>query len=192
MPKKAKMKTNNIDIPALLAKPYGRLVTPDVDGSYTAEIIEFPGCFAAGDTAAEALEALEEVAVDWIAAAIEQGQEIPAPLDTAGYSGKLVLRMSKSLHQRAAMFAERDGVSLNQFIVTALAETVGSRSRFMPYAIQFAQTVYAPIVNLQLPHLGKLGAGPTPSFIGAANIPIGAAVATNQINFFSDRELSHA
>ena len=41
--------------------------------------------------------------------------------------GKLVLRMSKGLHKRAAMSAEREGVSLNQFIVTCVAEQVGER-----------------------------------------------------------------
>ncbi|WFP76352.1 type II toxin-antitoxin system HicB family antitoxin [Mesorhizobium sp. WSM4906] len=125
----------------ILKKPYGRMVIPDPEGGFSAEIVEFPGCIAMGDTAAEALENLEEVAVDWIGAALSQGQEIPEPMQAAGYSGKLVLRMPKSLHQRAALYADRDGVSLNQFIVTCLAEQVGSRARPIILPVQSAATV---------------------------------------------------
>jgi predicted RNase H-like HicB family nuclease len=34
---------------------YGRVVVPESDGTFRAEIIEFPGCIAVGDTAGEAL-----------------------------------------------------------------------------------------------------------------------------------------
>ena len=95
----------------LLKLPYARVVVPESDGSFTAEILEFPSCVASGDTAADALAAVEDVALDWIAATLEQGQDIPEPLDNANYSGKLVVRMPKGLHKRAAQWAERDGVS---------------------------------------------------------------------------------
>ena len=113
----------------LLKKPYARLVMPDEDGSFFAEIVEFPGCFAVGETASDALANLDEVALDWIASEIEQGHDIPEPMDSADHSGKLVLRMTKGLHKRAALCAEREGVSLNQFITTCLAEAVGELSR---------------------------------------------------------------
>lgn len=112
----------------ILKKPYSRLVIPNGDAGFVAEIVEFPGCFAVGATASEALDGLEDVASDWIAAALAQGQKIPEPLDNAGYSGKLVIRMLKSLHQRAAFWAHREGVSLNQFIVTCIAERVGTQA----------------------------------------------------------------
>jgi antitoxin HicB len=120
----------------LLKKPYARLVLPDTDGTFTAEIVEFPGCISVGDTAVEALANLEKVAVDWIAATVEQGQDIPEPMESSGYSGKLVLRMQKSLHKKATLFAEREGVSLNTFIVTCLAEAVGERARPVTWAYQ--------------------------------------------------------
>jgi antitoxin HicB len=108
--------------------PFSPTVHPEGNGN-TATAWEFPGCVAYGDTSSEALARLEEVAVDWINAALEQGQLIPQPLNGIDYSGKLVLRMTKSLHQRAAMYADREGVSLNQFIVTCLSEAVGERAR---------------------------------------------------------------
>jgi HicB family len=46
--------------------------------------------------------------------------------DANGYSGRLLLRMPPELHAEAARVAEREGVSLNQFITGALAEAVGS------------------------------------------------------------------
>lgn len=112
----------------ILRQPYGRIVVPDSDGTYRAEIVEFPGCIATGDTAAEALANLEDTAWDWLEAAIERGQRIPEPVEAAGYSGKLVVRLPKSLHKKAAYQAARDGVSLNQFIVTSIAEQVGAKA----------------------------------------------------------------
>lgn len=117
-----------MDVTEILKNPYARLVTPDSDGSFVAEIVEFPGCYATGKSAAEAFENLHGAAVDWINVAVAQGQDIPEPMANSDYSGKLVLRMTRGLHRRAALWADREGVSLNQFIVTCLAECVGEKS----------------------------------------------------------------
>ena len=109
-----------------LKKPYGRLLVPEDEGGYHAEIIEFPGCFADGETAGEAAENLENAASSWLEAAIAKGHTIPEPMRELDYSGKLVVRLPKSLHKRAALAANRDRVSLNQFIVSSIAEQVGS------------------------------------------------------------------
>ena len=63
----------------ILKRPYARVLTPEPDGQYTAEIMAFPGCVAYGNTAVEVLSKLDEVALDWLAASIEQGQSIPDP-----------------------------------------------------------------------------------------------------------------
>lgn len=94
----------------ILKKPYGRLLVPEDDGTYRAEIIEFPGCFAVGNTAAEAAENLENAAVGWVESTLAKGRTIPDPMDETDYSGKLVLRMPKSLHRHAAFAANRVGV----------------------------------------------------------------------------------
>lgn len=111
-----------------LKEPYGRVVSPEPDGTFRAEIVEFPGCIATGESAAEAFSNLEEVAISWIEALLSKGKHVPEPIDHTGYSGKLVLRLPKSLHKKAAHLAARDGVSLNQFIVSCLAQQVGSKS----------------------------------------------------------------
>src|SRR5258708_5019153 len=124
----------------LLKKPYGRLVIPEDDGSFRAEMLEFPGCIAAGDTAPKALSSLEKVAESWIESALANGQSIPQPMDNVDFSGRFVLRLPKSLHQRAAYAAERDGVSLNQFITTAVSIQVGAAE-----ARQFSTTSFVLI-----------------------------------------------
>lgn len=111
-----------------LAAPYSRVLIPDADsGTFTAEILELAGCRSQGSTPEEAYSNLAAAAHDWFVAAIESGHHIPEPLTTPrGYSGNLALRLPKSLHRRAVQYASRDGVSLNQYIVMALAERVGS------------------------------------------------------------------
>lgn len=90
-----------------LKKPYVRQLVPEDDGSFRAEIAEFPGCIALGATPAEAYSNLEEVAESWLESAIAKKQAIPEPLEEIGYSGKLVLRLQKSLHRKAAQAAKR-------------------------------------------------------------------------------------
>lgn len=53
-------------------------------------------------------------------------QEVRAEVRT--YSGKVNLRMPRSLHRDLARRAEEEGVSLNQFMVVVLARAVGEES----------------------------------------------------------------
>lgn len=109
-----------------LKAPYARILIPDETGGFSAEILEFPGCFAEGETADEAMQALDRAAKAWIEAALDQGQAIPPPLANQGYAGKVALRLPRSVHRRAAQFAERDGTSLNQFLLTQIAAGIGA------------------------------------------------------------------
>lgn len=114
---------------AYLERPYRRILIPDREtGTYTAEIAEFPGCVAEGKTPAAALKRIEAAARSWIEAVLDMGQVVPEPMAEQEYSGRLVLRLSRSLHRRAAEMAYTEGISLNQFIATALSERVGAVS----------------------------------------------------------------
>ena len=111
----------------VLSRPYVRMLIPDHEtGTYTAEILEFQGCRAQGRTIDEAYDNLELIAREWLRVALATGQRIPEPASTASYSGKVALRLPRSLHRQCAFFAERDSVSLNQFFVAAIAEKVGA------------------------------------------------------------------
>ena len=56
--------------------------------------------------------------------ATDPTQAGPARGRRGGYSGRLLLRMPESLHAELAKAAEREGSSLNQFIIGALATAV--------------------------------------------------------------------
>jgi antitoxin HicB len=127
-----------------LKKPYGRLLVPEDEGGYRAEIIEFPGCFAEGESASEAAANLEDAALSWLESTLAKGQTVPEPMEELDYSGKLVVRLPKSLHRHAAYAANREGVSLNQFIVSSIAEQVGAYrwSLFNTNRISLSLTVH--------------------------------------------------
>ena len=57
----------------------------------------------------------------WFSSCLRRNVKIPEPL-TKKYSGKLLLRMPKSLHAHLAEEAEDENVSLNAFIVSKLAQ----------------------------------------------------------------------
>ncbi|MDX3895995.1 toxin-antitoxin system HicB family antitoxin [Pusillimonas sp.] len=104
-----------------------RVDTPD-GALYEAKVKEVPGVAAYSECAADAFdEARESLNALWELAQ-EQGQDFPAPLPQPGIecSGRVTLRMSKSLHHRASLVAEREGVSLNTLITEALSERVFS------------------------------------------------------------------
>jgi predicted RNase H-like HicB family nuclease len=112
----------------ILSAPYSRVVIPDSETqTFTARILEFPGCVAQGDSVEEAYERLQSAAETWLEAALDLGQKIPDPLEEQRFSGRVLVRLPKSLHQQATETARRDATSLNQFIVTAVAERVGAR-----------------------------------------------------------------
>ena len=69
---------------------------------------------------------LTDAMTGWLESVLLAGQPVPEPLNETTYSGKYALRMPKSLHQRLAKQAEREGVSLNQWLVTLLAQGSGA------------------------------------------------------------------
>lgn len=109
-----------------LKEPYARILIPEGDGTFSAEILEFPGCFAMGETANDAIKNLEEAATSWIEATLDQGHDIPEPSLNQGYGGRIALRLPRSIHRRAVEFAEREDTSLNQFILSAVAARIGA------------------------------------------------------------------
>jgi antitoxin HicB len=109
-----------------LQQPYARIVIPVERGGFHAELLEFFGCFAQGETAEEAYNNLEKAAEAWIENALAQGHEIPEPSSAIDYSGRIVLRLPQGIHQQAARFAERDQTSLNTYLVSAVAAKVGA------------------------------------------------------------------
>jgi predicted RNase H-like HicB family nuclease len=62
-----------------LKLPYQFTIVPDDDGTFMAHVLEFPGCIATGETPAEAITTLFDVAESWLLAMLGSGQAIPEP-----------------------------------------------------------------------------------------------------------------
>jgi antitoxin HicB len=97
----------------------------DGDATWIAQVEELPGCEARAQTPDAATHAIRESMEAWISDALAKHQEIPEPRAASTHSGRLNLRMPQSLHAAVARAAEREDVSLNQFITGSLAGAVG-------------------------------------------------------------------
>ena len=138
------------DAKSCLRLPYARILIPEPEGGFFAEILEFPGCIAEGETPDEAFHNLESVAEEWIESCLEQGQEIPPPSANHQYSGKIALRLPRDLHRLAAYKAQRDGVSINQVLVTAIAAWVGADNLFDRIAHKIEMSVVQNVYNVKV------------------------------------------
>lgn len=88
------------------------------DEAYFVKFPELPGCMADGATAEKALKNALIVKNEWLNAAYEAGWTIPEPVAPSEMSGRVTLRLPKSIHERLVDRAEMEGVSLNQLILT--------------------------------------------------------------------------
>ena len=68
---------------------------------------------------------IQDAMAGWIEIALADGHPVPEPRSSDEFSGKFVVRVSKSLHRDLVDAAAREEVSLNQFIATELARAVG-------------------------------------------------------------------
>lgn len=105
-----------------------RVVWSDEDNAYVATCPELPGVSALGASEDEALREAKVAMELYIEDVLESGEALPAPQTVREYSGQTRLRLPKSLHRLAAEMAEDEGVSLNQFIIDAVAARVGATS----------------------------------------------------------------
>ena len=110
-------------------KPYTIVLQHDRDDDgnegFVASVEELPGAYSQGATLEEAAINVRDAMEGWISVALEDGVEIPEPRDPSAYSGRFLLRIPTSLHAELARRAEREGVSLNQYVSTTLAGAVG-------------------------------------------------------------------
>jgi antitoxin HicB len=91
---------------------------------WSASVDELPDCTAAGKSPEEAVQRLRKAMEIWISDALQRNEEIPEPRSTSTASGRLLVRMPRTLHAQLARAAEQEGVSLNQFITGALSGAV--------------------------------------------------------------------
>jgi len=141
------MKTTKLElkkkVQEYLEKPYRIVLEPDDQGiGYAVWVEELPGCISAGETPEEALQMIREAMALWIETALERGKPIPEPLATREYSGRFLVRVPKSLHQRLVEMAESEGVSLNALVNRILTEAVGYRQGRKEAIQEISRIVY--------------------------------------------------
>jgi antitoxin HicB len=109
-----------------LGLPYTRELIPEASGIWFVQIKELPNCMSQGNSPEEALRNINEAMAGWIEGELEDGETIPEPREEDEYSGKFNMRVPKWLHRRLAEeAAENEGMSMNTYISTLLAEAVG-------------------------------------------------------------------
>jgi len=92
------------------------------DKCFIATCPEFPLLSAHGDTREEATSEFQIVLEMAIESYTEDELELPKPRTVANYSGQFRIRMRKSLHKELAETALKEGVSLNAYTVSVIAE----------------------------------------------------------------------
>jgi len=100
---------------------------PGVEEEWLATVDTLAGCSATASTHEEALARVSRAVDEWLQAAAREGRDVPDPKSLQSHSGRLLLRMPQTLHAELSRIAERERVSLNQFITDVLAGTVGWR-----------------------------------------------------------------
>jgi antitoxin HicB len=123
----------------LLKLPYHIVLVRDAEGDdgqcWTARVQELPGCEARERTSEAAARAISDAMEEWLNAALERGADIPEPRQPSTHSGRLLLRIPQDLHSEMARRAESEEVSLNGYITSVLAGTVGWRQTGEPLSV---------------------------------------------------------
>lgn len=94
-----------------------QVIWSDEDEAFLATIPELPGLSAFGDTQEEATQEAITIAQDMIEIKEEDGDPIPNPHKKREYSGQFRLRLPQSLHESLSVEADREGLSLNSYLI---------------------------------------------------------------------------
>jgi predicted HicB family RNase H-like nuclease len=84
-----------------------------------------------GTTPEEAIIDLLIEAPEWFELNIKSGYKIPLPVNPSKYSGRINFRMPKRLQAKVAAIAQRDGVSLNQFLLSSVDQASGEEEKVL-------------------------------------------------------------
>lgn len=108
--------------------PWTRIFIQNTDGSFYAKIKELKGCMTEGNTIQEAASMLDDALIAWIETALNKNIKIPEPQEEnlEKYSGKLLVRMPKSLHKALIEKSEIENVSLNSVVNMLLMKNISS------------------------------------------------------------------
>lgn len=124
-----------------------RKVRVDDQEVWRATVRELPDLAEFAETREEALDLALDAIESLKASAAEEGRPFPEPIeDEEEYSGRVTLRMPKTLHRDIALQAEQEDVSVNSYMVIALARAVAVQTAMgQAPALQFPAAYSAGI-----------------------------------------------
>jgi antitoxin HicB len=102
----------------------------DEDEGFIALASDLPGCSAFGETRADAANEIQDAICAWIKAADKAGNPIPEPSKRGADSlpsGKILLRLPRTLHGQLIEQAQREGTSLNQFLLYVITSNTSAQ-----------------------------------------------------------------
>lgn len=149
-----------------------RKETIDGEKLYVGKVAELPDVMAYEDSYEEAHNVLLEAISALKETANDNKRSFPTPFVTEEeYSGRVTLRVTKSLHKLASLMADREGVSLNQFLNTIIAEAVGERKgKISNVATALTAQNHSNIVNFSSVRQEKRQSSNTASATSAKSI----------------------
>jgi predicted HicB family RNase H-like nuclease len=96
---------------------------------FVGTVAELPDVEVFEDSFQDAYDEIMSILVGLKGVADERGRSFPRPaLPNEDFSGRVTLRIPKSMHKKASALADIEGVSLNQFLVSTIAEAVGAKA----------------------------------------------------------------
>jgi predicted RNase H-like HicB family nuclease len=117
---------------------YPYRVEPDEEGGYVIVYPDLPGCMTQVEDAAEIGPMAEEIRELWLETAKAHSMTIPPASPTPSYSGKLVVKVPRTLHRDLAESAAREKVSLDEYVAMLLARR-DSMARVEQRLVELAQ-----------------------------------------------------
>jgi len=119
-------------------------IDTDTGTEWAVEFYDVPGVIGGGETELEAIEDAFDNLEAHLQFLKEDGEILPVASDfDENYSGKLPFRTSKSTHRRLKMAADREGVSINQYINEAVVEKL-TKSEYSTYLSEIISEISIP------------------------------------------------
>lgn len=95
-------------------------------------------CYAEADSREKAIQSLDEDRYELFKLLLEDGVEIKEPVkEEDSPSGQLLLRIPKSMHKTIKEYAANEGISANQWLVTAISGKLGERRAILSFQKYF-------------------------------------------------------
>ncbi len=117
-----RLRTNrNLDAYQFTVRPLSK----EEGGGYLVEYPDIPGCMSDGETIEEAIANGREALRDCVAVLQESGRKVPKPGIEAVQWRQ---RLPRTLYSKLTVQAENEGVSINSFVTSIIAEAIGARS----------------------------------------------------------------